>query len=151
MRMRGASILRRAGDHPEAHTVPFPPPSEGPRSSNRCPAQRDGEDRSIVLLEIVIAATTNVSFAKSLATDPELGGGVRPFFRAWITVGTPPAQTCSVHSQSSPSRWGTTPLSWGQGRPSPGRLAVAVGVFVLGKLALPRCRRLYVNPERASC
>ena len=90
MRMRGASILRRAGDHPEAHTVPFPPPSEGPRSSNRCPAQRDGEDRSIVLLEIVIAATTNVSFAKSLATDPELGGGVRPFFRAWITVGLPP-------------------------------------------------------------
>ena len=31
---------------------------------------------------IVIAATTNVSFAKTLATDPEIGGGARPFFRA---------------------------------------------------------------------
>ena len=31
---------------------------------------------------IVIATTTNVSFAKSLAADNELGGGVRPFFRA---------------------------------------------------------------------
>ena len=31
---------------------------------------------------IVIATTTNVSFAKSLAADKELGGGVRPFFRA---------------------------------------------------------------------
>jgi len=31
---------------------------------------------------IVIAITTNVSFAKSIAADNELGGGVRPFFRA---------------------------------------------------------------------
>ena len=31
---------------------------------------------------IVIAITTNVSFAKSLATERELGAGVRPFFRA---------------------------------------------------------------------
>ncbi len=31
---------------------------------------------------IVIAITTNVSFAKSLATEPELGADLRPFFRA---------------------------------------------------------------------
>ena len=31
---------------------------------------------------IVIAIATNVSFAKSIATDSELGGGARPFFRA---------------------------------------------------------------------
>ncbi len=31
---------------------------------------------------IVIAITTNVSFAKSLATERELGAGARPFFRA---------------------------------------------------------------------
>lgn len=31
---------------------------------------------------IVVAITTNVSFARSLATERELGAGVRPFFRA---------------------------------------------------------------------
>ncbi len=44
-----------------------------------------GGTTSLVILPehgIVIAATTNVSFAKSLATERELGAGVRPFFRA---------------------------------------------------------------------
>jgi CubicO group peptidase (beta-lactamase class C family) len=42
-----------------------------------------GTTSFVVLPEhgIVIAATTNVSFAKSLATEPELGTGLRPFFR----------------------------------------------------------------------
>jgi len=44
-----------------------------------------GGTTSLVILPehgIVIAATANVSFAKSLATERELGAGVRPFFRA---------------------------------------------------------------------
>ena len=43
-----------------------------------------GGTTSFVILPehgIVIVATTNVSFAKSLATERELGAGVRPFFR----------------------------------------------------------------------
>jgi len=44
-----------------------------------------GGTTSLVVLPehgIVIVATTNVSFAKTLATERELGAGVRPFFRA---------------------------------------------------------------------
>ena len=42
----------------------------------------DSEPATILRQQHDIAITTNASFAKSLATEPELGAGLRPFFRA---------------------------------------------------------------------